>query len=146
MTAAPGIGLTFAALIGATQLGGCHAMQGLDCSDRTRLSCKDILGSCGSSPDPCDSIPPGASNALVEIDSFPTSAAIFVNGDYVGKTPLKRTLWFSSTLRALTVVAEPLYPGQARQEQRLQVPHLPMRLSFFMNNPPRSEGDTAARP
>jgi hypothetical protein len=69
-----------------------------------------------------------------------------VDGQYVGESPLKRYLWFSSTTRAVTVVAEPLYPGQARQEQRLLVPPLPRRLTFFMNNAPKGQdGETQAR-
>lgn len=146
MTAARGIGLALAALIGATLLTGCAETPKLDCTDASRPPCDAIFGPCPAPPDPCTYIPPGASNALVEMDSFPTAAAIFVNGDYIGKTPLKRYLWFSSTSRTVTVVAEPIYPGQARQEQRLQVPHLPRRLSFFMNNPSKTEGNTAETP
>jgi len=128
------IAMTLAALTSAVPLGGC-ATRHLDCSSGARLF---TLG-----PDPCRYIPPGASNELVEIGSSPTAAAIYVDGTYVGKTPLKRYLWFSSTTHAVTVVAEPLYPGQARQEQRLRVPPLPGRLTFFMNNPAKSDDPAA---
>jgi hypothetical protein len=106
-----------------------------DCRAARAAPCGSAFGPCASEADPCRYVPPGATNALVEIGSAPTPADIYVDGDYIGRTPLKRYLWFSSTTRAITVVAEPLYPGQARQEQRLSVPPLPNRLTFFMNNP-----------
>jgi len=138
MTAAPTgtlvLAMTLAALTGVIPLAGC-APRNLDCSSAARPLT--------TGPDPCRYLPLGASNALVEIGSSPTAAAIYVDGTYVGKTPLKRYLWFSSTTRAVTVVAEPLYPGQARQEQRLRVPPLPGRLTFFMNNPTKSDDPAA---
>jgi hypothetical protein len=130
--------LALAALLFSTQLAGC-ATPNLDCRAGAQPQCEETIGPCAKPPDPCRYIPPGASNDLVEIGSSPTPAAIYVDGEYVGKTPLKRYLWFSSTTRAVTVVAEPLYPGQARQEQRLRVPPLPRRLTFFMNNPAKSD-------
>ncbi|WP_295582948.1 PEGA domain-containing protein [uncultured Lamprocystis sp.] len=141
MTAAPSstlaIAMTLAALTSVIPLVGC-ATRNLDCSSGARPSAIE--------PDPCRYIPAGASNELVEIGSSPTSAAIYVDGIYVGKTPIKHYLWFLSTTRAVTVVAVPLYPGQARQEQRLRVPPLPRRLTFFMNNPARTaDPDAAAR-
>jgi hypothetical protein len=117
---------------------GC-AHSPLDCSGGPSPPCDPALPPCAADIDPCRYIPPGASNALVEINSDPTPAEIFVNGTYVGRTPLKRHLWFSSTTRAITVVAEPLYPGQARQVQSLNVPPLPRRMTFFMNNPPDTD-------
>ncbi|WP_295443141.1 PEGA domain-containing protein [uncultured Thiodictyon sp.] len=140
MTNRPTIVLTLAL---AALSGGC-ATANLDCSAGPKPRCDAATEHCVAPPDPCRYIPPGTSNDLVEIESSPTPAAIYVDGNYIGKTPLKRYLWFSSTTRAVTVVAEPLYPGQARQEQHLQVPPLPKRLSFFMNNPEKTVGDEAA--
>jgi hypothetical protein len=118
----------------------------VDCTPEARPICSPLQEGCPRPAAPCGYLPPGATNALVEIGSSPTPANIYVDGEYVGKTPLKRYLWFSSTTRAVTVVAEPLYPGQARQEQRLRVPPLPGRLTFFMNNAPTGEdGETQAR-
>jgi hypothetical protein len=111
----------------------------LDCSRRPTPECDPDVLPCTADVDPCRYIPPGATNTLVDIDSSPTTANIYVNGEYVGRTPLKRYLWFSSTTRAVTVIAEPLFPGQARQEQQLNVPPLPKRLTFFMNNPPEAK-------
>jgi hypothetical protein len=130
---------SLAAAVAATPLlGGC-AQPSLDCPAAGGPTCDSAFGPCAADVDPCRHVPPGATNTLVEIDSQPTPADISVDGTYVGRTPLKRYLWFSSTTRAVTVVAEPLYPGQARQEQRLRVPPLPKRLTFFMNNPPESD-------
>jgi hypothetical protein len=127
------------ALAVAVLLGGC-ARTSLDCSEGPRPKCDPTtFGACAPGIAPCRYIPPGATNTLVEIDSSPTPARIYVDGTYVGRTPLERYLWFSSTTSAVTVVAKPLYPGQARQERRLSVPPLPTRLTFFMNNPPTEE-------
>jgi hypothetical protein len=131
------------AVIAASVLLWSCAKPRLDCSAGPRPECDPTFGPCAADIDPCRYIPPGATNTLVEIDSDPTPAEIFVDGTYVGRTPLKRYLWFSSTTRAVTVVAEPLYPGQARQEQRLRVPPLPKRLTFFMNNPATTEASHA---
>lgn len=142
MTPTATLAIALAALVSAGQLGGC-ATPNLDCSDGARPRCDEALGPCAAPPDPCRYIPPGASNDLVEIGSSPTPAAIYVDGQYVGKTPINRYLWFSSTTRAVTVVAEPLYPGQARQVQQLRVPPLPRRLTFFMNSPAKTADDAA---
>jgi len=132
-----------AAITTAVLLAGC-AQPSLDCRAARGAPCDSAFGPCAADLDPCRHVPPGATNALVEIGSAPTPADIYVDGEYVGRTPLKRYLWFSSTTRAITVVAEPLYPGQARQEQRLSVPPLPNRLTFFMNNPVKT--DTTGEP
>jgi hypothetical protein len=92
-------------------------------------------------PETCRGIQPGASQGVVVIDSSPTPAAIRVDGEHVGQTPLRHLLSYTSQTRYLTVVAEPLYPSQMRQERRLRVPPLPSRIHFFMNNP--STGDQA---
>ena len=132
-----------AAVAAAVLLGGC-AQPNRDCRAARDTTCDSALGPCAADVDPCRDVPPGATSALVEIGSQPTPADIFVDGTYVGRTPLKRYLWFSSTTHAVAVVAEPLYPGQARQEQRLRVPPLPKRLTFFMNNPPKSDTNEEA--
>jgi hypothetical protein len=122
---------------------GCASQKSIDCTSNVDRMLTWLPAYGVAPPDPCGYLPLGASNTLVEIDSSPTPAAIYVNGDYVGQTPLRRYLWFSSTVRTVTVVAKPLYPGQGRQEQRLRVPHLPRRLTFFMNNPIKTDSDGA---
>ena len=133
--------LALAVLTIAPLILGCASQTSIDCTSNVdRLfTWLPVYGV--APPDPCGYVPPGASNTLVEIDSLPTPAAIYVNGDYIGKTPLKHYLWFTSTVRTVNVVAKPLYPGQGRQEQHLQVPHLPRRLTFFMNNPVKTGSD-----
>jgi hypothetical protein len=134
MTRVRAIVSVIAVLAGVGQSGGCVSHR-LDCDPESRPRCEALFGPCEAVPAVCVEIPPGASGTLVEIISSPTAAAVYVDGEYVGRTPLSRYLWFSSLTRSVTVAAEPLYPGQARQEQRLRVPHLPRRLTFFMNNP-----------
>lgn len=77
----------------------------------------------------------GTTAAVVQIESSPTEAWIFVDGVYIGTTPLEHELSFSSRVRYLEVAAVPIYDGQARQVKRIQVPPLPKRLHFNMNNP-----------
>jgi hypothetical protein len=107
-------------------------------------NCEEVLGQCEPEPADCGRLPSGASSAPVTIDSAPTSAAIFIDGRYVGQTPLRYRIHFSSNTRFIHVVAEPVYPSQTRQERRLQVPPLPQRIQFFMTNPGRDQGE--ARP
>lgn len=109
----------------------------IDCATTTP-DCIAIFGDCQPSPPECLNVRSGASFAWVDIDSSPTPAAIYVNGEYVGETPLQYPLAFTSRTRYVVVVAEPLYPTQTRQEQRLPVPPLPNRIQFFMNNAQRS--------
>jgi hypothetical protein len=132
-----------AAVAAAALLEGC-AQPNRDCRAARDTTCDNAFGPCAADVDPCRDVPSGATSTLVEIGSQPTPADIFVDGTYAGRTPLKRYLWFSSTTHAVAVVAEPLYPGQARQEQRLRVPPLPKRLTFFMNNPPTSDTNEGA--
>ena len=77
----------------------------------------------------------GSTAARVRIDSSPTEAWIFVDGQYVGITPLEQKIKFWAATRYVEVVAVPMYPAQARQVKRLEVPPLPQTLFFDMNNP-----------
>ncbi len=88
--------------------------------------------------------PGGVTIAPVEIDSAPTTAWIYVDGKYVGNTPLVYGLAYDSATKYIEVVAEPLpsHPVQVRQWQRIQVPPLPTRIQFFMNNHEKSEHDS----
>ncbi|UCC14683.1 MAG: hypothetical protein JSW21_01620 [Gammaproteobacteria bacterium] len=78
----------------------------------------------------------GSTAALVQINSSPTEAWIFVDGEYAGITPMEQELSFWAATRYVEVVAVPMYPAQARQVKRLRVPPLPHTLFFNMNNPP----------
>ena len=115
---------------------------GLGYSERPVSECNPTFGTCDDDRvDLCPYVPEGATHSLVEIGSSPTPAEIYVDGMYLGRSPLKRCLWFTSTTHAITVVAEPLYPGQARQELQLSIPPLPRRLTFFMNNPAKVDAN-----
>ena len=92
----------------------------------------------------CNLVPAGASHACVIIDAQPTSAAIYIDGDYVGTTPLQYSMWFESNTRYIRVLAQPIHANQAPQERLLQVPPVPRRLQFFMNNPNRTSYGTTA--
>lgn len=78
----------------------------------------------------------GSTAALVLIDSSPTEAWIFIDGEYVGITPMEQEISFWAATRFIEVVAVPMYPAQARQVKRLEVPPLPHTLFFNMNTPP----------
>jgi hypothetical protein len=78
--------------------------------------------------------PAGATAAKVHIDSAPTPAWIFVDGTYVGRTPLTPEIPFTHATRFIEVVAVPMYESQTRQSLRLVPPSLPQGLQFFLDN------------
>lgn len=105
----------------------------LDCSGQ-RNACAGAFADCAPVPESCRNVPPGVSYGLVDIDTSPTPASIYVDGERVGVTPLRHPLYFNNQTRYVIVVAEPMYPNQTRQERRIRVPPLPNRIQFFMNN------------
>ena len=123
--------------IAAGTLAGC-AGQSLRCSD-PKYDCDEIFGDCHPAPPGCRRLQPGASVASVVIDSSPTTAEIYVDGELIGRTPLEYPLSFTSETRYVVVVAKPLYPSQTRQERRLRVPPPPDRIQFFMTNAQQKE-------
>ena len=74
--------------------------------------------------------------ATIKIDSSPTSAWIFIDGVYVGTTPLETEMSFGASTSYLEVAAVPIYDSQSRQVKRIKVPPLPKSLYFLMNNSP----------
>jgi hypothetical protein len=98
-----------------------------------------LLSACASQyaqPPEIRATPDGSTVAHVRIMSSPTEAWIFVDGEYKGMTPLSEEISFWAATRHVEVVALPMYPAQARQVKRLQVPPLPHTLFFDMNTPP----------
>ena len=79
--------------------------------------------------------PDGATVAQVEIDSSPTPAWIFIDGTYVGQTPVTREIPFTHETRFIEVVAVPAYASQTRQVLRVTPPAVPRNLTFFLDNP-----------
>jgi hypothetical protein len=77
---------------------------------------------------------PGESVAAVRIDAAPDPAWIFVDGRFVGGTPLKSTIVFTHATRFVEIVAVPLHERQTRQVLRVVPPALPRRVQFFMDN------------
>ena len=79
--------------------------------------------------------PEGATMAQVQIDAAPTPAWIFVDGAYVGQTPVTPEIPFTHETRFVEVVAVPMYASQTRQLLRITPPALPRNLTFFLDNP-----------
>jgi hypothetical protein len=82
----------------------------------------------------------GETREWVEIVSEPTAAAIYLNERFIGYSPMRYPIGFSSGDRAISLIAVPVFPGQAQQEQLIAIPPLPARVSFFMNNPATDTG------
>jgi hypothetical protein len=77
---------------------------------------------------------PGTSGGTVSIDASPDAAWIFVDGRFVGHTPVAPIIPFTHATRYVEVVAVPMHESQARQVLRIVPPSLPRRLQFFMDN------------
>jgi hypothetical protein len=120
--------------LAAASLGGCAGQGTLDCPSGHN-ACAGAFADCDPIPEACSNLPPGVSYGLVDIAASPTPASIYVDGEAVGRTPLRYPLYFTNQTRYVSVVAVPLYPNQTRQERRIRVPPLPNRIQFFMNNP-----------
>lgn len=98
---------------------------------RAALPLLACLGAC--TPAPVRTLP-GESTATVRIDAAPTPAWIFVDGEFVGRTPVEPTLAFTHTTRFIEVVAFPLHTNQTRQVLRVVPPNLPRDMLFFLDN------------
>lgn len=85
----------------------------------------------------------GVTIAPVKIESSPTTAWIYIDGKYVGNTPLVYGLAYDSNTSYIEVTAEPLpdHPGQLRQTRHIRVPPLPNSVHFFLNNSDELEHD-----
>jgi hypothetical protein len=140
---AAGLGAGLAAGLGAglaLGLAGCAGSPERLCGSVAGASCGGLDGDCPQARERCRTDPQGATLGLVAIDSSPTSAAIYLDGAFIGYTPLRHPMSYTSQTSRIRLVAVPLTPGQAEQERIVLVPPLPTRVSFFMNNPP---GDAA---
>jgi hypothetical protein len=90
----------------------------------------------------CGTDASGATQEIVRIDSRPTTAAIYVDGRFVGYSPVRHRIRFSSETSSVQIAAVPIYEGQAQQTRELLVPPLPRRVLFLMNNAPRGTANT----
>ncbi len=76
----------------------------------------------------------GESAGKVSINSAPDPAWIFVDGVFVGRTPIETQIAFTHATRFIEVVAVPLHVNQTRQVLRIVPPSLPTDLQFFLDN------------
>jgi hypothetical protein len=98
---------------------------------RAALPILACLGACAPSP---VRPPPGLSTATVRIDAAPAPAWIFVDGAFIGLTPIEPTLAFTHATHFIEVVALPLHGTQTRQVLRVVPPNLPRGVQFFLDN------------
>lgn len=95
-------------------------------------ACAAALG-CGCAG-PARHSPAGTSTAAIAIDAAPTPAWIFVDGEFVGRTPVEPLIPFTHATRFVEVVAVPMHAVQTRQVLRLVPPSLPRNVRFFLDN------------
>lgn len=89
------------------------------------------VAACAHEPLPS---PDGATARPVRIDAAPAPAWIFVDGTYVGRTPVTPEIPFTHATRFIEVVAVPVHDSQTRQVLRIVPPALPRDLQFFLDN------------
>jgi len=89
------------------------------------------LAACAHAP---PDAPAGATVGEVRIDAAPTPAWIFVDGHYVGRTPVTPRIAFTHATPFIEVVAVPLHETQTRQVLRIVPPSLPSDMQFFLDN------------
>jgi hypothetical protein len=130
--------LMCAVLICAMWLSACGSKQQLRCNRNAQ--CSPFDQDCNLERVGCRSTDDGATEQWVEIGSWPTPAAIYLNERFIGYSPMRYPMRFTSQDSRISLVAVPLYAGQAQQEEMIAVPPLPKRISFFMNNPALDTG------
>ncbi|MCD4795744.1 MAG: OmpA family protein [Candidatus Cloacimonetes bacterium] len=74
----------------------------------------------------------------VLIKTEPTKARLFLNGEYLGKSPLKTDIWFAKE-RKINIKAEPIYPNQFPQNIYLTIPPIPKKMTIYMDHQPKSK-------
>lgn len=117
-------------------ISGCAAAPPLPCTARAP-ACGPLDGRCVDTGSVCLRRDPGPTQAWVVIDSHPTPAAVYQDSRFIGYTPLKHLMGFTSSTGRIRLNAVPLYAGQAQQERVIALPPLPDRVTFDMNNPGR---------
>ena len=106
----------------------------MECRPTQASVCSSFDDDCPVKRGRCHTDDLGATRRWVRIDSTPTPAAIYLDGSFIGYTPMRHAMSFTSKTRRLRLVAVPLYAGQAEQQRLIVVPPLPDRVAFFMNN------------
>lgn len=89
-------------------------------------------------------IPAGVYSETVIVKSSPTSANIYLDSIYIGKTPIKVKLWHDQT-RNLNLWAVPIYPNQYIQKLNLYIPPIPDQIMILMNYKAERETDYSSK-
>lgn len=90
-------------------------------------------------------VPQGSESKLLTIETKPTEAAIYKDGQYIGHSPLQTWLWHGAP-RINQIIAVPLYEHQFIQIQSLRIPTIPTQLTFYMTEPSPHEYDFSESP
>jgi len=77
----------------------------------------------------------GMNQALLKIKTSPTNARIFIDGEYMGKSPLKYKVWYNEE-KKINLVAEPIEANQFPQNVYLNVPPVPKKITLYMDKKP----------
>lgn len=90
-------------------------------------------------------VPKGSESKLLTIETKPTEAAIYKDGQYIGHSPLQIWLWHGAP-RINQIIAVPLYEHQFIQIQSLHIPTIPTQLTFYMTEPSPHGYDFSDKP
>ena len=134
-----------APIIASALLSGCVAaapVTSVTCTGPP--ACAPFESECIDAGRLCFSTDSVVSRALVRIDSYPTPAAIYLDRQFIGYSPLRYSMAEDGNSPSRRLTAVPLFAGQTPQERVLQGLPLPTRVSFFMNNP--AADASSARP
>lgn len=80
-------------------------------------------------------IPEGVFEEKILLRSEPTEATIYINGQEIGETPFKTSLFYSED-RLINIKAVPIYPNQFTQNIFVRVPPIPKTMTIYMNEKP----------
>lgn len=81
-------------------------------------------------------IPKGVFERKIILRSEPTEAMIYINGQEVGKTPFKTSLFYAED-KLINIKAVPIYPNQFTQNIFVRVPPIPKTMTIYMNEKPK---------
>jgi len=77
-------------------------------------------------------IPEGATRSKIVFRSQPSSAYIYVDNHYLGKTPIKTNLWFTKE-KMVNIKAIPMYESQYPQNVYLKIPPIPNKMTIYLD-------------
>lgn len=103
-----------------------------------------VIFSCTSYNYYSQKIPDGVYSGTVIVNSSPTSANIFLDSVFIGRTPLKVKLWHDQT-KNLNLWAVPIYPHQYIQKLNLYIPPIPDKIMILMNYKSERDADYTSK-